>query len=208
MPLQNRVTPFGEIVAVPDRGSLMGNRGGCLHDGARRLGRARWRSAAWIACLLDFKGRRRTPMTPGLYTELFFLDEATALAAGHRPCAECRRPAFEAFRRAWAAASGTAPPRAPEMDRVLHAERLDGQGGKRRHEAVLEELPDGAMVERDGAAWLVEGGRLLRWTPAGYAEAVPHAPGPALLLTPPATVAVLREGYRPLPPALGPMSDG
>src|SRR3954453_18158595 len=139
MPRQNRVTPFGEIVAVPERGSLMGNRG-ILHDAAARDDpdariRRRWAGRAWISCLLEFRGRRDPVMAPGHYTRLFFLDEPTALAAGHRPCAYCRRAAYNAFRDAWAAGNpqhGLGPtPRATEIDRVLHAERLGLGGGKR-----------------------------------------------------------------------------
>ncbi|HEY9058475.1 MAG TPA: hypothetical protein VIN77_15095, partial [Aurantimonas sp.] len=124
MPLQNRVTPLGEIIADPARGTLMGNRG-ILHDGNRELGRSRWKHKAWIACTLAFRGRKRTPMTPGRYTELFFLDEATALAGGHRPCAECRRADFNAYRTAWATAHCLdAPPTAKAMDDMLHAHRV------------------------------------------------------------------------------------
>jgi len=118
--LQNRVTPFGEIVATPARGLSMGNRG-ILHDDRRRLGRRRWTHKAWICCVTEFRGRRRQVMAPGRYTELFFLDEAVALAAGHRPCFECRRAAANAFAACWGG-----EPRAPDMDRVLHAERLAG----------------------------------------------------------------------------------
>src|SRR5262245_6485047 len=127
MPRQNRVTPWGEIVAMPERGTLMGNRG-LLHDAEGQIMRP-WRERRWIICLLDFKGRRRSVMSPGLYTELFFLDEATALAAGHRPCAECRRERFNAFRDAWLKGNGgAAPVTAPDIDRRLHEERL-GPGG-------------------------------------------------------------------------------
>ncbi|HYC02563.1 MAG TPA: hypothetical protein VED40_04680 [Azospirillaceae bacterium] len=202
MPLRNRVTPWGEIVAVPARGTLMGNRGGCLHDDERRLGRVRWRSAAWICCLLEFKERRRQVMRPGHYTELFFLDEATALAAGHRPCAECRRAEFEAFRRAWATAHGGVPPRAPEMDRILHGERVGEGGAKRRHLLPGEgrdvlELPDGVMVEIGGAAWRVGAEGLRRWSADGYGPPLPRPDGPVFMLTPPAIAAVLAAGYRP-----------
>lgn len=185
MPLQNRVTPFGEIVAAAERGTLMGNRGGRLHDAERRLTRRRWASRAWIACLLQFKGRRREVMQPNRYTELFFLDEAAAFAAGHRPCFECRRVDALRFRDAFGAA------RADEIDRALHAERLG-----RKPEVDVAGLPDGAMVALDGAAWLVWRGALRRWSFAGYGATRPPA-GRALLLTPPGAVAAFRNGYAP-----------
>lgn len=201
MPRPNRVTPFGDLVAVPERGAFMGNRG-CLHDAAGTLTDRRWTTRAWICCRLDVKGRRRALMQPGRYTELFFLDEATALAAGHRPCAECRRSDFERFRRHWAHGNGlAAPPRAPDMDAALHAERLT------RHTAALAGLPDGALVElprKAGTAWLVHGTGLHAWTPGGYTERRPRKDDTVRLLTPPSTVAALADGYRPhtlLPPA-------
>ena len=147
MPLQNRVTPFGEIVAVPERGTMMGNRG-ILHDGRQRL-RRRWASKLWICCLLELQGRREPVMAPGRYTRLFFLDEPTALAAGHRPCAYCRRGDYNAFRAAWADGNRALglgkTPRAVEVDAVLHAERLGPTGAKRLHRASLERLPDGVF---------------------------------------------------------------
>jgi hypothetical protein len=145
MPLQNRVDPFGELNAVPARGLLLGNRGGRIHNDDRRLTRQRWTSRAWICCRLAFKGRHRTVWGKS-YTELFFLDEPTALAAGHRPCFECRRADALAFAVAWARGHDVrAPPRAGEMDAVLHAQRLDGRT-KRRHRAALDGLPDGAIM--------------------------------------------------------------
>ena len=205
MPLQNRVTPFGEIIATPERGLFTGNRG-IIHDPACRtlLGR-RWTSRAWLICRCDFKGRRRTVMGPGGWTELFFLDEATALAAGHRPCFECRRAEADAFRAAWARARGEAPPRAAGMDRVLHGERLDGRRKRLAPlSAPVRQLPDGAMVAAGADAWLVLGGRTLRWSPGGYTAA--EAPPAALLLTPPSTLGALAAGYRPVlhPSASGP----
>src|SRR5436305_15061795 len=149
MPLQNRVTPAAELVAVPVRGLFMGNRGGRLHRDDRRLGSRRWTSRAWICCLLEFKGRHRAVWGDS-YTELFFLDEPTALAAGHRPCFECRRRDAMRFAASWAAARNEpVPPRAAEMDRVLHAERLDGRG-KRRHRLPIDTLPDAAMLTMTG----------------------------------------------------------
>src|SRR5712671_4200114 len=147
MPLQNRVTPFGDIVAIPQKGMFTGNRG-IIHDPATRtLLKRRWATKAWLTCVCEFKGRRRDVMARRSWTELFFLDEATALAAGHRPCFFCRREAAEAFRAAWAKGNGGARPRASEMDETLHRERLDN-GRKRLHSlpAPMEALPDGAMV--------------------------------------------------------------
>jgi len=193
-PRQNRVTPFGEIVAVPERGAWTGNRG-CLHDDQGRLGRARWRSPAWIACRLDWKGWRRPIMAPGRWTELFFLDEATAFAAGHRPCAYCRREDFRRFARA--VAGDGALPRAPAIDRQLHAERLDGKA-KRLALHCLGDLPDGAMLAQDGAAWLVWRGALRRWSPAGYGERRAADPDRIVeALTPALTMAAMRGGYFP-----------
>ncbi len=151
----------------------MGNRGGCLHDTAQRIVRP-FVSRRWIACLLEFKGRRRTVMTPGRYTELFFLDEATALAAGHRPCAECQRTRYDLFRERWAVANPDlttlARPSADDMDRVLHAERLGTGGAKRTYRDRLSRLPIGVMVADDEhRAFLVHERGLLRWTPGGYA---------------------------------------
>ena len=173
MPRQNRVTPFGELIGTPERGTLMGNRGGCLHDSAQRIVRP-FVSRRWIACLLEFKGRRRTVMTPGRYTELFFLDEATALAAGHRPCAECQRIRYDVFREHWAAANpnltAAARPSADDMDRVLHTERLGTGGTKCTYRDRLSRLPIGVMVADDEhRAFLVHERGLLRWTPGGYA---------------------------------------
>jgi hypothetical protein len=151
MPLQNRVTPFGEIVAVPERGTMMGNRG-ILHD-ARRQIRRPWASKLWICCLLEFRGRREPVMASGHYTRLFFLDEPTALAAGHRPCAFCRPGAYRAFQSAWAAGAARSTPgvlpRAAEMDRVLHDERVGPGGSKRLHPSDLSTLPDGVVVTAD-----------------------------------------------------------
>jgi hypothetical protein len=211
MPLQNRVTPFGEIVAIPERGTMMGNRG-ILHDGGQRV-RRRWAGRAWICCLLEFRGRRDPVMAPGHYTRLFFLDEPTALAAGHRPCAYCRRQAYSAFRDAWASANrelglGPRPP-APAIDRRLHEERLDPNGDRRRHPARLAALPDGTMfvatldgTAEPGPALLRWQGGIWRWTPAGYLQSAPLTSETVWMLTPPSIVAALAGGYRPEPPAL------
>ena len=198
MPLQNRVTPFGEIVAAPARGLFTGNRG-IVHDPkTRTLLRRRWTTKAWICCTLDWRGRRREPMAQQSWTELFFLDEATAFAAGHRPCFYCRREQAVAFRDAWAKGQGIASLRAPEMDAVLHAERLDARRMKKHHPltAPIVDLPDGAMVAAGGEAYLVSGGRPMRWTFEGYRAAEP-TPRIDALVTPPSILKVLVAGYRP-----------
>jgi hypothetical protein len=198
MPLQNRVTPFGEIVAIPQRGMFMGNRG-IIHDPATRtLLARRWAGNAWIVCVCDYMGTRRAVMRTRSWTELFFLDEATALAAGHRPCFLCRRAAAAQFRAAWARGNGVAPPSAAALDAVLHAERLDGRA-KRLHmlSDALDRLPDGAMVAAGESAVLVAGRRAFRWTPDGYCD-VPLPTEDVRLLTPPSTLRALATGYRPV----------
>jgi hypothetical protein len=197
MPLQNRVTPFGELIADRARGTLFGNRGGKFHRDDRTLGRRRWASRQWICCVLDFKGRQRD-VWGRFYTELFFLDEPTAFAAGHRPCFECRRQEAQAFAECWQrAARLKAPPRAPEMDVVLHAERLSGHA-KRRHRRAIDRLADGAFIVQGADAFAVRGRELLQWTPAGYAQRLPRPRrGEVDVLTPPAIVAVLAAGYQP-----------
>lgn len=176
----------------------MGNRG-CLHDAQRRLGAARWRSRLWICCVLDWKGARRDPMPPRRWTALFFLDEATALAAGHRPCAYCRRGAYTAFAEAWRSALGLeAPPRAAAMDAVLHAERVEPRTRRQRtHPARVGQLPAGAMVRLDGQPALVTDRGLRSWSFDGYGPPV-EVSGQVEVLTPPATVAALLAGYRPI----------
>ncbi len=199
MPLQNRVTPFGTLVAVPERGLLFGNRG-VLHDAERRIVRHH-QGRRWIACLLDFRGRHREIMPPGRYTGLFFLDEATALAAGHRPCAECRRPDYEHFRRCWAGALGYLPgilPAAAEMDVVLHRDRLAAPWTKRTHRADVAALPDGVFLLHQGEAWLLRGAALLRWAPGGYERRVARPDGGEVtVLTPAAIVRTIAAGYAP-----------
>lgn len=196
MALQNRCDPFGELIAGHARGLFMGNRGGRIHDDARTLSARRWASKQWICCRLDFKGRRRAVWGRG-YTELFFLDEVTALAAGHRPCFQCRRKDANIFAEAWSRKSGDHPT-APDMDAVLHAERLSRRG-KRTYRDLLAALPDGAMIERDGEPFALRGGMLLRWSPAGYSERRPRPDlADVVVLTPPSIVAVLAAGYRPL----------
>ncbi len=195
-PLQNRVTPFGDIVAVEGRGLFMGNRG-VLHDARRRLVRSS-QVRRWIICRTEFRGRRRRIMTPGSYTELFFLDEAAALAAGHRPCAECRHADYARFRDAWAVSHPGTARTADAIDRTLHAERLAAPGIKRTYCARVAALPDGAYVDLGGVAWLLWKGAVLRWSAGGYVERrLRPRRGVVTVLTPPSTVAVMRAGYRP-----------
>lgn len=207
MPLQNRVLPTGDVVADSARGMLMGNRG-CIHRPDRTLGVTRWRTKMWISCVLFFRGRHRDVMPPGRYTALFFLDEATALAAGHRPCGECRRADHLWFARSWQAGQGLAVrPLAREMDQVLHAERVQARTRRKITRPVLAgSLPDGAMISRAGTTGLWCGAALLPWSLAGYGPPVPvSAQATVTLLTPPSVVAALAAGYRPLVhPSAGP----
>jgi len=195
MPLQNRVNPFGDLFATPARGALFGNRGGKFHRDDKTLGSRRWASRQWICCVLNFKGRQRN-VWGRYYTELFFLDEVTALAAGHRPCFECRRQDAERFAVLFSGKKQRAS--ADAMDRVLHAERLDGKA-KRIHRRSLDSLPDGAMVALDGEVFAVRDKHLLPWTPSGYSASKPR---PRILevdvLTPPSILSVLGRGYAPL----------
>jgi hypothetical protein len=197
MPLQNRVDPFGNLFASPARGAFMGNRGGRFHTDHKTLSARRWASRQWICCVLEFKNRRRD-VWGRYYTELFFLDEVTALAAGHRPCFECRRADANAFAERWMEAFRLrAPPRAPAMDEGLHAERLKGRA-KCTHCRDLDELPDGTMVAWEEGAYAVRGTSLLRWSPDGYRARKRRPVGiPVDVLTPGATVAVLAAGYQP-----------
>ncbi|EKS42615.1 hypothetical protein [Afipia clevelandensis] len=196
MPLQNRVSPFGEIVATAHRGRFTGNRG-IIHDPATRtLLNRRWSSKAWITCVCEFRGRRRKVMSRRSWTELFFLDEATSFAAGHRPCFYCRRNDATAFRDAWAEGNGVTRPYATVMDARLHDERLDGRQ-KRLHplpSSVLQ-LPDGAMIAVGGESYLIAKGAVWRWSFAGYTPVPADLTG-AMLLTPPSIVNALRAGYR------------
>src|SRR5689334_10680993 len=199
MPLQNRVTPLGELIATPERGLVYANRG-CLHDTEGRI-RRHHNGKRWIACQLEFRGWQRPALLmPGRFTELFFLDEATALAAGHRPCALCRRADYEHLRASWPEPSAGAD----AIDDQLHAERLDPRtGGRRLHRGAFGELPDGAFVMRDDKPWLVLGNRLLAWSPGGYRERSPRpARGTATVITPPSLVALLRTERTALVPLL------
>jgi hypothetical protein len=197
MPLQNRVTPTGEIIATAHRGLFVGNRG-IIHDPATKtLLRKRWSCPAWLICVLAFRGRRREVMAGRSWTELFFLDEATAFAAGHRPCFFCRREDASCFRAAWEQGNGVKELHAPEMDAVLHRERL--ASGKALHPLPMkiENLPDGAMVQDKDDSFLIAGGGALKWSPAGYTRADRDLKA-AKLLTPPSTVRAFMAGYRPL----------
>jgi hypothetical protein len=198
-PLQNRVTPTGEIIAHPARGMLMGNRG-CIHGLDRELGVTRWRSKMWISCVLKWGSTRRDVMPPGRWTALFFLDEATALSAGHRPCGYCRRPDHLAFGAAWASAQRLDQrPKAAAMDIELHAERVDRRRRKLTRSVPFGNLPDGAMILHDGTPALVSGGRALRWSFEGYGQPETIAgDSTVVLLTPPKVVGALAHGYRPL----------
>jgi hypothetical protein len=206
MPYRNRVAPTGDLIAVPERGTFTGNRGVLHAEGGRIVRRSQVRR--WIICVLEFRGRHRTVMAPRRYTHLFFLDEATALAAGHRPCAECRYADERRFRACWAAGRGEpAMPRVGAVDDVLHAERALVAGLRSTVPMDAAGLPDGAVVLAAGGAGdgsgtgrgpeLVVGGSLLRWTPGGYRERRPLPAGELPVLTPPSTVAALRAGYRP-----------
>jgi hypothetical protein len=207
MPLQNRVTPEGEIIATPHRGLMMGNRGGAFHLPDQVLGARRWASKQWIACVLEFKGRHRAAMMqPNRYTELFFLDEVTALAAGHRPCFECRRADAELFAGLWARCFGRrARAHAGEMDEVLQGERVGADRAKVTFRARLADIPTGAFVRypaegNRGSSYLVVGNHLLAWDPGGYRALVLSAEtGQEVdVLTPRSIVAVLSAGYRPM----------
>jgi len=196
MPLQNRVTPTGDIVAMPARGMFTGNRG-IIHDPeTRTLLNRRWASRAWLICALQWRGVRRTVMGTHSWTELFFMDEATALAAGHRPCFRCRRVAATAFQAGFPSRHH-ARPRASDIDRILHSERLEGRR-KRLHDlpSPAAALPDGAMIFQDGAPHLILNGLARRWSLHGYGAPTAPLDG-ARLITPPSTVAALRAGYQP-----------
>lgn len=190
MTLRNRVLPDGQIVVHPARGTFTGNRGILVAPDGRMMNR-QWAGKAWITCLLDFRGWRREVAQPHTWTELFFLDEAVAFSAGHRPCAFCRREAYNAFKTAF---SGDF--RAVEMDAIIHAERLNGRV-KRLHPVRMGDLPDGAFIVQDGAPHLVRGDTILSYTPDGYLAAKKRGDGVVMALTPPSLLAVLASGYTP-----------
>ena len=208
MPLPNRVTPLGEIIAHPARGLVYGNRG-CLHNEAGQIRRS-YATRRWIACRLRFRGWRRHPLLqPGRFTELFFLDEATAFAAGHRPCALCRREDYTRFVARWRERHPYQAG-ADAVDAQLHRERIDPTTRRKLiHRAAIDGLPDGVLVIRENEPWLILGDELLRWTPAGYADRTGRpAKGSALLLTPPSLVWVLAGGWDPLVPFVHPSAPG
>lgn len=204
MPLQNRVTPMGDIVALPGRGLMMGNRG-VLHDDRRRIVRS-MQSKRWITCVLEFRGRHRNVMTPHRWTELFFLDEATAFAAGHRPCAECRRADYKRFQALWQQRFAGAAD-ADSMDAVLHAERLDGRA-KRTWRADVASLPDGTYVLNGGVPLVVWRDKLVAWGDKGYGDSKPRpAHGEVEVLTPRSIVEIFKAGYVPgVHPTIAPKS--
>jgi hypothetical protein len=204
MPLQNRVTPTGDIISTPHRGMFTGNRG-IIHDPATRTLTRRWAGKAWITCVCEFRGRRREVMGGRSWTELFFLDEATAFAAGHRPCFFCRRDDAKRFRAAWQEGNSVTNIHAREIDAVLHGERLEGRA-KRLHplSLPLKALPDGAMLQQGTGSYLIAQGRALLWSAAGYRQAE-NALQAAMLLTPPSTLRALAAGYRPV---LHPSAEG
>jgi hypothetical protein len=193
-PARNRVTPMGDIVAIPLRGAWTGNRG-VIHRG-REIVRFH-ASDLWITCALEFRGRWREQWLPNRWTHLYFHDEAVSFAAGHRPCAECRRASYNAYRDAWAEGPGVEPPSAKAMNRTLHGQRIvRGTHSRRLHELAWDSLPDGTFVALDDGPALVLGGRLTEWTHDGYGARRARPPsGTATVITPPATVAVLRAGY-------------
>jgi len=198
MPLQNRVTPTGDIIASPHRGMFTGNRG-IIHDPATKtLLKRRWASRAWLTCVCEFRGRRRELMGARSWTELFFLDEATAFAAGHRPCFFCRREDANRFRAAWEKGNRASGLRAGDIDAILHRERLEGSR-KRLHVLPLPvpQLPNGAMLRAGEESFLIAGGRVLQWSPAGYSR-TQGAITAAKLLTPPSTLRAFSAGYRPV----------
>lgn len=205
-PLQNRVTPFGEIIATPERGMFLGNRGGQIHNARKELTSRRWVSAQWITCLLEFKERHMEVMAPHHYTQLFFLDEATAFAAGHRPCFECRRSDAKRFFEAWRTGNpilaGEGIPKVDAVDAVLQHERLTRDRTKLTFEATLWQSPDGVFFVRAGApkdAWLLWQGKLWRWTPGGYTDSTPALPAETVrVLTPKSIAQAFTAGYVPV----------
>lgn len=195
--LQNRIDPWGRIIQTKARGAWMGNRG-LLHDENRRIVRP-FRLKAWITCVLEFKERKRVVMTPNRYTELFFLDEATSFAAGHRPCAECRRPDFKRWKALWLLGNpgyhfDERTP-IPEIDEILHRERTQRNTSQK---TLVSELPDGCFAVKDGTAFLASNGLLFPWSPFGYGNPIRPTEGEKLeVLTPPTIVRSFRAGYLP-----------
>jgi hypothetical protein len=198
--LQNRVDPQGNIIKTSARGAWLGNRGQ-LHGDTKTILRP-FKLKAWLICVLEFKDRHRQVMAPNLYTELFFLDEATACAAGHRPCFECRRDDANRFKAAWLKGN-------PEygfdnkvligkIDEIIHQERIDKNGSKITFEAAVEDLPDGVFIQIDGEPYLVANKMIRHWTPFGYEQGVPlQVSTKVMVLTPKSVVNAFRSGYRP-----------
>ena len=198
--LQNRVDPFGDLIFTAARGHWLGNRG-LLHNEQQQIVRA-FKLKAWITCVLEFKGRRRQVMTPNRYTELFFLDEATAFAAGHRPCFECRRADALKFKTFWLKGNPAhgLDERSPigQVDAILHRERIDRKGNKITFEAEPKDLPNGSFVTIDGHPFLIFDGQLFRWSPLGYEAGTPlPTTGKLTVLTPPSIINAFRAGYSP-----------
>jgi hypothetical protein len=198
--LQNRVDPFGNIIMTSARGSWMGNRG-VIHNAQKQIVKA-FKHKAWIICRLEFKGRKRAVMTPNRWTELFFLDEATAFAAGHRPCFECRREDAKRFKSHWIKGNpsynfNTTTP-IMRIDEIIHMERIDRQNNKVTYQVSHSEIPDGTFVEIDREPYLFAYGRVHRWTPFGYGDDI-AMPGDSLItiLTPRSIVNSFRAGYVP-----------
>jgi len=196
--LQNRVDPFGNIIYTPARGAWTGNRG-ILHDDDKQIRRL-FQLKAWITCTLEYKGRRREVMSPRTWTELFFLDEATAFSAGHRPCFFCRNQEAKNFKMHWIKGNPgygfTMETSVQELDKVLHLERISKDKQKRTHEADIQLLPDSAFISLDGQPYLVKGAHLHLWTPFGYEGSIDRpGSGKAVLLTPPTIVNAFRAGY-------------
>ncbi len=200
MALQNRVTALGDIVAHRARGQMMGNRGGRIHKPDRTLSKRRWASDAWIICVLEFKQRHRCVMAANAYTELFFLDEVTALSAGHRPCFECRRKAANDFAGKWGGiACLETRARAGDMDKQLHLERVEMQKTRKYPRRDISGLPNGTMILWQGQPTAIKANKLLPWTIEGYEKPVTRPfRFDVEVLTPLCTVEVLNAGYQPL----------
>ena len=198
--LQNRVDPWGNIIKTTARGAWMGNRG-LLHDESQTIRRP-FKLKAWITCVLQFKGRHRKVMSPNLYTELFFFDEATSFAAGHRPCFECRREDAKRFKSFWLKGNPeygfNEDTPIGEIDKILHRERINKRGEKVIHEEMLRDLPDGCFIELNGKAYLLANGKVFPWSPSGYDKGEPlPAEQYIKVLTPRSSVNAIRAGYLP-----------
>jgi hypothetical protein len=202
MPLQNRVNPWGQLVAVEARGAWLGNRGGVLHNEQKQIVKS-WASQCWITCRLEFKGRRRTIFAPGHYTELFFLDEATSFAAGHRPCGECRRERYNEFKSVWVAANpnlvSSFHPKIAEIDKVIHGERVARGGKKVTYSTTLGELVSGVIFEWNDHAYLLWNEQLYAWSFTGYGapQPLPADNTQVQVLTPPSIVQMFANGFTP-----------